>query len=145
MTLSVDQKQLVQATWLKILPIADTAAKLFYQHLFELDPSLKNIFSHTDMNEQRLKLIQMLTAAVNGLDAVEELVPSLEVLGRKHVGYGVKDAHYAAVGEALLWTLGKGLGTLYTAKVAEAWSETYSLVAGVMRRAAREVPALQPA
>ena len=145
MTLSVDQKQLVQATWLKVLPIADTAAKLFYQRLFELNPAIANMFSRTNMSEQRLKLIQILTTAVKGLDSVEALVPALEELGRKHVRYGVQDEHYATVGAALLWTLEKGLGTLYTAKVAAAWTETYSLVAGVMRQAAREVPALHPA
>jgi nitric oxide dioxygenase len=33
-----DQKQLVQSTWEKVLPIADAAAAPFYGRLFELDP-----------------------------------------------------------------------------------------------------------
>ena len=38
------------------------------------------------------------------------LVITLEGLARRHLGYGVKDEHYDKVGEALLWTLEKGLG-----------------------------------
>jgi hemoglobin-like flavoprotein len=143
MTLSVEQKELVQTTWLKVMPIADTAASLFYQRLFELDPNLGRLFRNTNMAAQRLKLLQMLSAAVKGLDAIDTLVPVLNNLGRNHVKYGVKDEHYATVGEALLWTLETGLGSIYTPKVADAWTATYSLIADVMRRAAREASAAQ--
>ena len=47
---------LVQSSWDQVLPIADTAAKLFYGRLFEIDPALKPLFSQTDMVEQRKKL-----------------------------------------------------------------------------------------
>lgn len=143
MTISAEQKQLVQSTWLKVVPIADTAANLFYRRLFELDPKLRNLFTRTNMAEQRLKLIQMLSAAVEGLDGVDALVPVLKDLGRNHAKYGVRDEHYATVGEALLWTLEQGLGQDYTAKVADAWTATYTLIADVMRGAAREVSATQ--
>jgi hemoglobin-like flavoprotein len=143
MTLSVEQKELVQTTWLKVLPIADTAASLFYQRLFELDPDIGRLFRNTNMAAQRLKLLQMLSAAVKGLDAIDTLVPVLNTLGRNHVKYGVKDEHYATVGEALLWTLETGLGSVYTPKVADAWTATYGLIADVMRGAAREASAAQ--
>jgi hemoglobin-like flavoprotein len=145
MTISVAQKELVQTTWLKVMPIADTAASLFYQRLFELDPNIGRLFRNTNMASQRLKLIQMLSAAVKGLDTIDALLPTLKDLGRNHVKYGVQDEHYASVGEALLWTLEQGLGPIYTAKVADAWTATYALIADVMRRAAREVTAAQPA
>jgi hemoglobin-like flavoprotein len=144
MSLSVEQKELVQATWLKVLPIAETAASLFYQRLFELDPNLGRLFKNTNMATQRSKLIQMFSAAVKGLDSVDALVPVLKNLGQNHVKYGVKDEHYATVGEALLWTLEQGLGPIYTPKVADAWTATYALIADVMRRAAREVSVAQP-
>ena len=145
MSISVAQKELVQTTWLKVVPIADTAASLFYQRLFELDPNIGRLFKNTNMAAQRLKLIQMLSAAVKGLDTIDALLPTLKDLGRNHVKYGVQDEHYASVGEALLWTLEQGLGPIYTAKVADAWTATYALIADVMRRAAHEVSAAQPA
>ena len=63
----------------------------------------------------------MLTAAVKGLDRLEQLVPVVEDLGRRHAGYGVADAHYDTVGAALLWTLEKGLGQAFTPDVKDAW------------------------
>jgi hemoglobin-like flavoprotein len=132
------QKNLVQSTWSKVVPIADTAAKMFYDRLFEIDPSTQPLFRGADLAEQRKKLLQVLSAAIAGLDNLEGLVPIVETLGRKHAGYGVKDAHYDSVGAALLWTLEQGLGAAWTAETAAAWIEVYRVLAGVMRRAQNE-------
>jgi len=135
--LSYTQKVLVQESVAAVVPIADDAAVLFYRRLFELDPSLERMF-RGDMTEQRRKLMQMLTAAVKGLDRLDKLVPVVEDLGRRHAGYGVADAHYDTVGAALLWTLEKGLGNAFTAEVKDAWVTVYGLLAGTMKNAAKE-------
>ena len=127
---------LVQESWDKVLPIADQAAQLFYKRLFELDPSLRPMFS-SDMTEQRKKLMQMITVAVRGLTRLHELVPAVEALGARHGGYGVMESHYATVAEALLWTLEQGLGAAFTDEVKAAWTETYVTLATVMQRGAR--------
>jgi hemoglobin-like flavoprotein len=131
------QVELVQATWEKVVPIADTAAALFYGKLFELDPSLKPLFT-SDIKEQGKKLMQMITVAVRGLNDLEKLVPAVQALGRRHVAYGVKDEHYATVGTALLWTLEKGLGDAFTPDVKEAWATVYGVLADTMKKAAAE-------
>jgi len=135
------QKSLVQASFATIAPIADDAARLFYQRLFELDPSLERMF-RGDMTEQRRRLMQMLTAAVKGLDHLDKLVPVVQDLGRRHEGYGVTDAHYDTVGAALLWTLEMGLGKSFTPEVKEAWAAVYGLLASTMKAAAHEAVAL---
>jgi len=135
--LTVTQKTLVQDSFATIAPIADDAAVLFYGRLFELDPSLKALF-RGDMQEQRKKLMQMLAAAVKGLDRLDQLVPAVQELGKRHVGYGVADSHYDTVGEALLWTLEMGLGRGFTPEVKEAWTTVYGLLATTMKEAARE-------
>ena len=134
---TVAQKTLVQESFAKIVPIADDAAALFYTRLFELDPSLRQMFK-SDMAEQRKKLVQMLTAAVKGLDRLDQLVPVVQDLGRRHARYGVADAHYDTVGAALLWTLEKGLGEAFTPDTKEAWATVYGILAGTMKEAARE-------
>jgi len=131
------QKVLVQESFAAVMPIADDAAALFYRRLFELDPSLQRMFKG-DMTEQRRKLVQMLTAAVKGLDRLDQLVPVVEELGRRHVGYGVANAHYDTVGAALLWTLEKGLGNAFTPEVKDSWIAVYGLLAGTMKNAAKE-------
>jgi hemoglobin-like flavoprotein len=131
------QKTLVQDTFASIAPIADDAAALFYRRLFEIDPSLRSMF-RGDMAEQRRKLMQMITAAVKGLDRLDQLVPVVQDLGRRHAGYGVMDAHYETVGAALLWTLEKGLGDAFTLEVRDAWATVYGVLATTMQQAARE-------
>jgi hemoglobin-like flavoprotein len=133
------QKKLVQSSFAKVAPIADTAAELFYSKLFALDPALKPMFKG-DMKEQGRKLMRMIATAVNGLDCLEALVPAVQDLGRRHVAYGVTAAHYDTVGEALLWTLERGLGPDFTPEVNNAWAMVYGLLAQVMKDAAYGAP-----
>jgi hemoglobin-like flavoprotein len=132
------QKTLVQATWKQVLPIADTAAALFYQRLFEIDPTTRPLFRTTDLAQQRKKLMHVIGVAVAGLDNLDRLVGTVEDLGRRHASYGVQDAHFDSVGAALLWTLEQGLGKAWNPDVAAAWTEVYGLLSGIMRRAMRE-------
>lgn len=136
-------KKLVQGTWKKVEPIADVAAGLFYEELFRLDPSVQKLF-RGEMKAQGTRLMQMIGAAVAGLDDLGALVPVVEDLGRRHVGYGVRDAHYDTVGQALLTTLDKGLGPAFTPEVRAAWTETYVTLASVMKAAAAAGPPAKP-
>ena len=131
------QIKLVQETFAMVEPIADTAAKLFYGRLFEINPAVKPMFPE-DLTEQRVKLMTTLKISVAGLSVIEKIVPALQSLGRRHISYLVEDAHYEDVGEALLWTLGQGLGDAFTDEVKEAWTATYMLMAQVMMEAASE-------
>lgn len=131
------QKDLVQQSFALVAPISRQAAELFYGRLFELDPALRSLF-RGDMSEQGRKLMQMIAVAVNGLDRLEDIVPAVAALGRRHVGYGVEDRHYDTVGEALLWTLQQGLGNAFNEETRAAWSSVYGLLAATMRAAAAE-------
>ncbi len=133
-------KVLVQQTFPLVVPIADQAAALFYGRLFELDPALRSLFK-VDMSEQGGKLMQMIGIAVNELDALDELVPMVEALGRRHASYGVKDRDYDTVGSALLWTLQQGLGAAFTADVKSAWTAVYHLLASTMKAGAKSAAA----
>ena len=134
------QKGLVKETFGLVIPIAPTAATLFYQRLFDLDPSVRPMFKG-DLGEQGMMLMQALALAVKWLDRPESLRPVLRNLGRRHVKYGVTDAHYDTVGAALIWTLEKGLGERFTADVREAWVAVYDLIATTMKSAANEAVA----
>jgi hemoglobin-like flavoprotein len=132
------QKMLIQKTWAQAVPIADQAAAIFYQRLFEIDPSTRPLFNTTDMAQQRKKLVQILSVAVSSLDNLGSLSATVADLGRRHAGYGVKDAHYDSVGVALLWTLEQGLGAAWTPEAAAAWKEVYGILSGIMRQAQQE-------
>jgi hemoglobin-like flavoprotein len=133
-------KQLVQSTFAKVEPLAMVVARTFYEKLFELDPALKNLFKG-NMEEQGHKLMSTLKVAVKGLDNLPKLVPVLQDLGRRHVGYGVKDSDYDTVAAALIWTLGQGLQGAFTPEVEAAWTKVYTIVADTMKAAAAKGPA----
>ena len=130
-----DQILLVQQSFAAVLPIADTAAMLFYNRLFELDPSLRPLFKQ-DMQDQRRKLMTTLTIVVRGLTRLDVLLPSVQMLGQRHVAYGVTEEHYATVGAALIWTLQQGLGETFTPDVEAAWIAAYTLLSEAMQAAA---------
>ena len=133
--LSPQQINEVQQSWAAVEEISDTAANLFYDKLFELDPSLRELFPE-EMSEQKKKLMQTLAVCVNGLNDLGEIVPAVKALGERHVGYQVQDEHYETVGAALLWTLEQGLGSAFTPVVAEAWAAVYGVLSATMKEAA---------
>ena len=133
--------QLVQDSFQKVLPIADQAMVIFYDKLFEINPSVKPLFpANTEqMGKQRNKLKGMLASAVAGLSNLQNLVPILQGLGQRHATYGVQDEHYNDVGAALLATLEAGLGDDFTPEVKQAWTEVYGVMAKTMIDAAATV------
>lgn len=128
------QIELVQTSFKKVVPIAGAAADLFYGRLFEIAPEVRPMFPQ-DMTEQKTKLMAMLGTAVTNLHKLDEILPAVKAMGERHKGYGVTAAQYAPVGAALLWTLEQGLGPDFTPEVKEAWTETYTALAGVMTSA----------
>jgi hemoglobin-like flavoprotein len=134
-----DHIQIVQETFEMIAPSAETAAALFYQRLFTLDPALRPLFKG-DARTQGQKLMSTLALVVRGLGRPEQIVPAARHLGERHASYGVRPAHYRTVGEALLWTLAQGLGASFTDEVKAAWEAAYTLLAELMQEAAAQVP-----
>ena len=134
------QIELVKSSWQKVLPISDTAAEIFYGKLFAMEPAVKPLFKG-DMKEQGRKLMAMITTAVAALDRLDQIVPAVQDLGRRHVKYGVKDAHYDTVAGALIWTLGQGLGEAFTEEVKQSWVAAYTVLATTMKKAAATVAA----
>ena len=132
------QIALVRSSFAELSPIADSAAKLFYSRLFELDPSLRPLFRNS-LDAQGSKLMNMIAGAVCLLDQPEKLMPVVRNLGRRHTGYGVEGRHYETVGSALLWTLEKGLGAAFTPEVENAWIAVYGVLADNMKMAANEM------
>lgn len=133
------QITLVQQSFTKVLPIKETAAALFYERLFEIDPSTRALF-RSDMAHQGAKLMAAIAVVVRALNDIEPVLDNLATLARRHVRYGVEDAHYASVGAALLWTLEQGLGADFTVEVKDAWARTYEVISGTMMDATRSMP-----
>jgi nitric oxide dioxygenase len=125
MPMTSEQVKAIQDSFAKVAPISEQAAGIFYGRLFEIAPAVKPLF-RGDMKEQKKRLMEMLTVVINGLDNLEAVLPEVSALAKRHVEYGVKVTDYAPVGEALLWTLERGLGEHWTPDVAAAHREVLS-------------------
>lgn len=130
--------KIVQATFENaIKPNSEAVSNIFYTTLFELEPDLRLLFKE-DLSIQKHAFMQMLGVVVRGLDKPETIILTIQNLGKRHVNYGAKDEHYAAVGAALLRTLEHFLGQDYTPAVDKAWREVFNLLATLMKRAAAQ-------
>jgi hemoglobin-like flavoprotein len=126
-----EQVTLVQQTFGQVAPIADKAAGIFYDRLFEVAHAVRALFQG-DMAEQRRKLMATLAAVVRGLSDLPSILPAASALAKRHVDYGARPEHYPVVGAALLWTLERGLGPQWTPEAAAAWTAAYSTLSGFM-------------
>jgi len=125
------QIALVQTSFAKVVPIAGTAADLFYARLFEIAPDVRPLFPD-DLSQQKKKLMAMIGTAVASLSRLDTLMPVVRALGERHAGYGVKAEHFTPVGAALLWALAQGLGDEFTPQVGDAWATAYGLLSQAM-------------
>lgn len=127
-----EQIQIVRKTWRKLMGIDQAIiGDLFYTKLFADHPELRRLFPK-DMDQQYIKLTDMLTSIISGLNNFSDYSNELKAMGRRHISYGVKNHHYAMVGEALLWTLQKGLGNDWNDATEEAWAACFNALADVM-------------
>lgn len=136
-----DQIQLLEVSFAEVYADREAAALLFYERLFVHDPALRRLFGDTDMAEQGQKLLMALRLVVGSLRNMAAVVPTLESLAARHVGYGVRDAHYATVGTALIETLSLYFGPRFTPELRAAWTGAYGAVAAVMIAAAHRAAA----
>ena len=134
-----EQVAVVQQSFAKVAPIADGAAVMFYDRLFEVAPQVKAMFP-ADMAGQRQTLMATLGVVVNGLSNLESTLPAASALAKRHVAYGAKPEHYPVVGSALLWTLERELGDAWTKEVADAWTAAYGTLSGYMIEQAHGCP-----
>jgi nitric oxide dioxygenase len=131
------QIDLVQDSFALIVPRRAEASAVFYERLFALAPETRVLFKG-DLTDQGRKLMQVLATIVRNLHDLGPLLDSVEYLAQRHVGFGVRDDHYAIVGQVLIETLHECLGDNFTPQTERAWGYAYTILSGRMIRAARE-------
>ena len=78
----------------------------------------------------------MIEIAVENVHQLDQILPAVRDLGRRHARYGLKAADYDTVAGALLGTLQQALGSEFTPNVRDAWVACYQTLAGEMKAAA---------
>lgn len=134
-TLTAADIRQVQSSFAKVAPISDTAAKIFYDRLFEVAPQVRPMFKGP-IEAQGRKLMTTLGVVVNGLRDMDKILPVARDLAIQHVEYGVTPEHYETVGACLIYTLHQGLGEDMTPELEQAWVAAYTALSGAMISAA---------
>ncbi len=134
--MTTKQIELVTSSW-KLVAAIDPVivGSMFYNRLAELSPDTRPMFGVT-IAEQSKKIITMLGYIISKLSNLDEIIDEVGKLAQRHVHYGVKEEHYYSGGDALLWTLEKGLGENWNEELKEAWCICYSILSSAMIEAA---------
>ena len=134
----------VQMSWQQVKQLGtDVVGGLFYKKFFMLEPSAKALFPMSmrlrykdwDTDEEEgedpsnspalrklwAKFITVVGSAVAGIQDTARLVPMLQALGMRHVGYGLKSEYFDLAGKVLIEVLAEWLGEGFTKEVENAW------------------------
>ncbi len=129
--LTARQIDLVQQSFAAVLPLSDATGAAFYERLFAMEPETRQLFG-TDLTAQGRKLFMTLTTMVDALDRLDRIVPVARELAIRHIRYGARERHYAAVGNALIETMRGTLGPAFDAETEAAWRAGYAVLAETM-------------
>lgn len=107
------------------------ASNMFYENMFTVEPELRRLF-RPDLQSQGMRFMSTLATIADLLDAPAELGSEIAGLAAAHAGLGVRAAHFAPMGIALMVTLAEVLGEEYTPELQSAWHAAYDHFAGLM-------------
>ena len=123
------QRQLVQATWDHIMPMADVAADLFYSELLRRAPALGDYFGERLPAQKRL-LVPTIGILVRGLDDLPSFLAAIRQLGRSpfRATHDMSHVPPATARAAMRHALRQILGDRYTTETEAAWDAVFDLV-----------------
>lgn len=128
---------IIEADAVRLTGAADEFATEFYATLFELEPSLRQLFPER-LDEQRAKLVtelDVLVARALDTESPDDLARfdrRARDLGSRHELYGVEAPMYELVGVALVGALAETLDDFDDDHIL-AWQRLYRLVAATMQ------------
>lgn len=131
MALSEEEIELLRDSLVYLQEHKQLATSVFYENLFEIDPSLRPMFDE-DLVEQSNKALfafGAVVAQIHDLDVCREMTRGLAA---RHVTYGVIPEHYPKVGAAVLATVVMVMGDAMTPQIGSAWQKAYDQIAAAM-------------
>ena len=131
------QVQILEKSFDRIRDRAVEFSASFYARLFVHHPELKPLFAKTDLAAQERKLIASLAIVVENLRNPEQLTQALKSLGAYHHEIGTLRGHYPLIGQALIETFAKYLGSEWNLATQQAWLEAYSTISDIMLEGAK--------
>jgi hemoglobin-like flavoprotein len=104
----------------------------FYERLFARHPEVRHMFGRRSAEAQQRMLLEAIVAVVDHLEDAAWLAETLGAMGEKHVDYGVEDAMYPLVVDALVATLEAVSAEAWSPELEAAWRAALGFVAETM-------------
>lgn len=133
--LSRNTIQLVKLSVPALVAHGTEITRNMYQRLFQ-DDHIRELFNHSNQGEggaQVHALAKAILAYASNIDNLEALVPMVERIAYKHIGYHILPEHYPYVARALLAAIEDVLGDAATDDVMAAWGEAYWFLAEILK------------
>ena len=133
--LSAETIALVKATVPAIAAHGPAITKTMYRRLFEHE-DIRALFNHSNQGDNGAQ-VHALAAAIlayaRNIDNLGALVPVVERIAHKHVGYHILPEHYPFVADALLGAISEVLGDAASPEIIKAWGEGYWFLADILK------------
>jgi hemoglobin-like flavoprotein len=133
-SLPQDDVALLEESFASIASGGADLSRRFYENLFTFYPSVKPLFSKTNMQKQQRHLLSALMLVIENLRNPEAIEEQLLALGERHIGYGALPSHYYAVIETLLETLQEFFAERWSEKLHSTWENGLQAVANTLMR-----------
>src|SRR5262245_44378819 len=130
---------LLETSFDLLAPRGDELVDRFYSRLLAPAAMTRALFDRVAMRTQKESLLATLITVREGLRDLETIVPDLEELGERHVGYRAQPEHYPVVASVLIDTMAELAGADWRPEYSAAWGEALQTVAEVMLRGAARV------
>jgi hemoglobin-like flavoprotein len=135
------QTDLLRSSFALMQPMATEISVYFNALLKQADPQLGKLFERSSAHQGK-GMIPLLGGMLSLAEMPATLAPVLRMIGARHAGYGVTEAHYDCVAKVLAATLQEVLGDAFTPATRSAWAELYEMVSATMQESvAQRVPA----
>lgn len=107
---------------------------VMYEKLFR-DAHIRALFNHSNQGEngsQVHALAAAILAYARNIDNLDALVPVVERIAHKHIGYHILPEHYDYVARALIGAIADVLGDAVNDEILQAWGEAYWFLANIL-------------
>ncbi len=131
--LSADTIARVKATVPALAEHGEAITLAMYARLFQ-DDHIKALFNHANQatGAQPKALAGAILAYAQNIDNLGAVLPVVERIAHKHVGYHILSEHYPFVAKALLGAIKDVLGDAATDEILAAWGEAYWFLADIL-------------
>lgn len=131
-----EDRHLLLESWQRIGPNADRLATVFFDRLFEVSSESRRLFAGSTLESRFLQFAYMLVelVALHGESLTMRL--AAKEMRQFMSRYGIADAHYFAVSQAISAMLSHAPDACATAESRAAWHEAHDLLTAIIGRAA---------